>query len=97
MLENTIPITKLTLGIGEDTLFEGLDIEGIDAINDILGFYAIGANVLHGRCTYFTRDEAEFLQTGITHIGQLSNHIVQSQTILRLHRLIVQELGTRHT
>ena len=97
MLENTIPITELALGIGEDTLFEGLDIEGIDAINDILGFYAIGADVLHGRCTYFTRDEAEFLQTAVPHIGQLSNHIVEPQAVLGFYGVVIEELRPRHT
>ena len=97
MLKGAVAITELTLGIGKNAFFEGLYVKGIDTINDIFRFDAVRTDVLYRRGSYFIRNEAQFFQTAISHIGQLGNHIIESQAVLGFNRLIVQELRPRHT
>ena len=96
MLESAVPITELALRIGKHAFLSTLYVHRINAFYHVFRLYAIRSYVLHGTRSHFTRNQAQFLQSAIPHIRQLGNHIVQSQTILRLHCLIVQELGTRH-
>ena len=69
MFEGAVTITEFAFGVGKDTFFECLHVDGIYAIDHIFRFATVGAYVLHRRCPHFTGNEAEFFHSAVLHVG----------------------------
>ena len=97
VLESAVSIAKSALFVGEDAVLKCLCIKGIDTNDDVFRFDAIGSDILYRGSPYLTGNETQFLHSGVAHVGELGDEVIETETVLRLNRFIIEETRTCHT
>ena len=61
ILETALAVSVVAVGIHDGDLLASGEFHGIDAMDDVLGFHAVSADVLHGRGADIAGDDGEIL------------------------------------